>query len=95
MRPLNAMRTRATSRAPFPSAENSLRAQREIYQIVLGAQKAAIAAVKPGALLSRAAGSLTKIARDYINAHGKDLHGDAAGQVFYARHRASGGVGRA
>jgi Xaa-Pro aminopeptidase len=61
--------------------------QRELYQIVLGAQKAAIAAVKPGALLSDsglpgAAGSLTKIARDYINTHGKDLHGEPLGKYF-------------
>jgi len=56
--------------------------QREIYQIVLGAQKAAIAAVKPGAWLSGSGESLTKIARDYIDAHGKDLHGDPLGKYF-------------
>jgi len=61
--------------------------QREIYQIVLGAQKAAIAAVKPGAVLSDSGlsgpgESLTKIARDYINAHGKDLRGEPLGKYF-------------
>jgi Xaa-Pro aminopeptidase len=56
--------------------------QREIYQIVLGAQKAAIAAVKPGAWLSGSGESLTKIARDYIDAHGKDSHGDPLGKYF-------------
>jgi len=56
--------------------------QREIYQIVLGAQKAAIAAVKPGASLSGSGESLTKIARDYIDAHGKDLHGEPLGKYF-------------
>lgn len=58
--------------------------QREIYQAVLGAQKAAIAAVKPGAFLSDSGHgeSLTKIARDYINAHGKDSHGDPLGKYF-------------
>jgi Xaa-Pro aminopeptidase len=61
--------------------------QRDIYQIVLGAQKAAIAAVKPGAWLSNsglsgAGESLTKIARDYIDAHGKDLHGEPLGKYF-------------
>jgi len=61
--------------------------QRELYQIVLGAQKAAIAAVKPGAWLagSGLAGSgqsLTKIARDYIDAHGKDSHGEPLGKYF-------------
>lgn len=61
--------------------------QREIYQIVLGAQLAAIAAVRPGARLTGGglAGSdqsLTKIARDYIDAHGKDLHGQPLGKYF-------------
>jgi Xaa-Pro aminopeptidase len=55
--------------------------EREIYEIVLGAQKAAIAAVKPGALLS-GPGSLTSMARDYIDAHGKDLHGEKLGKYF-------------
>jgi len=56
--------------------------QREIYRIVLGAQKAAIAAVKPGAWISGSGESLTKIARDYMNAHGKDLHGEPLGKYF-------------
>ena len=56
--------------------------QREIYQIVLGAQKAAIAAVKPGARLSGQGETLTKIAKDYIDAHGKDLHGELLGKYF-------------
>ena len=52
--------------------------QREIYEIVLGAQNAVIAAIKPGLPL----GDLTKIAREYINTHGKDLHGDPLGKYF-------------
>jgi Xaa-Pro aminopeptidase len=56
--------------------------QREIYEVVLGAQRAAIAAVKPGARLSGNGPSLTKIARDYIDAHGKDLHGEPLGKYF-------------
>ncbi len=56
--------------------------QRELYGIVLGAQKAAIAAVKPGAWLSGSGESLTKIARDYMDAHGKDLHGEPLGKYF-------------
>jgi len=56
--------------------------QREIYQIVLGAQKAAIAAVKPGARLSGPGETLTKLARDYMDAHGKDLHGQPIGNYF-------------
>jgi Xaa-Pro aminopeptidase len=57
--------------------------QREIYEIVLGAQKAAIAAVKPGMTLSKTApNTLYKIAYDYINSHGKDLHGERLGKYF-------------
>ena len=56
--------------------------QREIYRVVLGAQKAAVAAVKPGAWIAGTGESLTKIARDYIDAHGKDLHGDPLGKYF-------------
>jgi len=56
--------------------------QREIYEIVLGAQKAAIAAVKPGARLSGQGDTLTQLAKDYIDAHGKDLHGDPLGKYF-------------
>lgn len=45
--------------------------QREIYDIVLGAQRAAIAAVKPGMHLARKGEkSLYKIAYDYIEARG-------------------------
>jgi Xaa-Pro aminopeptidase len=56
--------------------------EREVYEVVLGAQKAAIAAVKPGAWLGGAGASLTKIARDYIDAHGKDLRGNPLGKYF-------------
>ena len=56
--------------------------QRELYQVVLGAQKAAIAAVKPGVWLAGSGESLTKIARDYMDAHGKDLHGATLGKYF-------------
>lgn len=61
--------------------------EREIYQIVLGAQKAAIAAVKPGARLSGdgetpTGKTLTDVARDYINAHGKALDGEPLGKYF-------------
>lgn len=57
--------------------------QREIYDIVLAAQKAAIAAVKPGmTLLGDSSTSLRKIALDYIDTHGKDLHGAPLGKYF-------------
>jgi len=61
--------------------------QREIYEIVLGAQNAAIAAIKPGLPL----GDLSKIAREYINTHGKDLHGEPLGK--YLTHGVSHHVG--
>jgi Xaa-Pro aminopeptidase len=57
--------------------------QREIYEIVLGAANAALAATKPGVLLRRdGARTLHQIAFDYINTHGKDLHGQRLGQYF-------------
>jgi Xaa-Pro aminopeptidase len=57
--------------------------QREIYDIVLGAQNAVIAAVKPGAYLTKPyPGNLTSVAFDYINTHGKDAHGEPLGKYF-------------
>lgn len=56
--------------------------QRELYEIVLGAQKAAIAAVKPGMRLRTEGPSLHQIAYDYINTHGKDSHGQPLGKYF-------------
>jgi len=60
--------------------------QREIYDIVLGAQEAAIHAFQAGK--SRLASnrndpdSLYKAAYDYINSHSKDLHGEPLGKYF-------------
>jgi Xaa-Pro aminopeptidase len=58
--------------------------QREIYEIVLGAQQAAMDAFKSGKSFISGDGddSLNKVARDYINSHGKDLHGQTLGQYF-------------
>ena len=57
--------------------------QREIYNIVLGAQQAAMDAVKPGMKITgRGANSLYQIAFDYINRHGKDNHGQPLGKYF-------------
>jgi Xaa-Pro aminopeptidase len=57
--------------------------QREIYEVVLGAQNAALAAIKPGMdYCQRGSKSVHKIAYDYINSHGKDLHGKSLGQYF-------------
>ena len=67
----------------IPVGGKFTRRQREIYEIVLGAQKAAIAAVKPGQSLSKTVpNSLYHIAYDYIDSHGKDLHGDSLGKYF-------------
>jgi Xaa-Pro aminopeptidase len=58
--------------------------QREIYDIVYGAQQAAIAAFEAGkSTMSRTSpGSLFRVAYEYINSHGKDLHGQPLGQYF-------------
>jgi len=64
--------------------------QREIYEIVLGAQRAAAAAFvagkfRLGNVTARGAevtDTLDKVAYDYINSHGKDLHGAPLGKYF-------------
>jgi Xaa-Pro aminopeptidase len=57
--------------------------QREIYDIVLGAQNAALAAIKPGMDLCKTGDkSLYKISFDYINSHGKDSRGQKLGQYY-------------
>jgi len=58
--------------------------QREIYNIVMGAVEAAEQAFVAGkSTLSRTnATSLHKVAADYINSHGKDLHGQPLGKYF-------------
>src|SRR5271156_2320210 len=63
--------------------------QKEIYTIVLGAQQAARDAFvagksKMGSIDHRADPKVTldKVAFDYINTHGKDLHGQPLGKYF-------------
>ena len=56
--------------------------QREIYDIVLGAQNAALAAVKPGAVLYGGKDSLQQIVTDYINTHGHDKEGRTLGRYY-------------
>jgi Xaa-Pro aminopeptidase len=63
--------------------------QKEIYNIVLGAQQAARHAFvagksKMGTIDHRAEPEVTldKVAFDYINTHGKDLHGQPLGKYF-------------
>lgn len=59
--------------------------QREIYNIVLGAQEAAMHAFQAGKS-KLATGtdpdSLYKVAKDYIDSHGKDLHGQPLGKYL-------------
>jgi Xaa-Pro aminopeptidase len=58
--------------------------QREIYNIVLGALEAAAAAVVPGKSTFTRKGehSIYNTAFEYINTHGKDLHGQPLGRYF-------------
>ena len=61
--------------------------QREIYDIVLGAQRAAVEAFVPDVStindrLHRDPHSLDQAAFEYMNAHGKDLHGAPLGRYF-------------
>lgn len=58
--------------------------QREIYDIVLGAQQAAMDAFQAGKFIITPTSpqSLYKVAYDYINTHGKDQHGQPLGKYF-------------
>jgi len=61
--------------------------QREIYDIVKGAQKAAMDAFVAGTShindpMHRRPDSLDTIAWNYMNTHGKDLHGEPLGKYF-------------
>ena len=59
--------------------------QREIYNIVLGAQEAAIHAFEAGKsklVIGDDPNSLYKVAIDYMNSHGRDMHGQPLGKYF-------------
>jgi Xaa-Pro aminopeptidase len=57
--------------------------QREIYEIVLGAQNAVLAKIGPGMnMCPKGDKSLYRISYDYINSRGKDLHGKSLGQYY-------------
>jgi Xaa-Pro aminopeptidase len=62
--------------------------QREIYDVVLGAQRAAIAAFVSGksymgsGIEKKDPNSLNKVAYDYVNTHGKDLGGAPLGKYW-------------
>ncbi|HZQ69237.1 MAG TPA: aminopeptidase P N-terminal domain-containing protein [Terriglobales bacterium] len=68
----------------MPASGKFTARQREIYDVVLGAQQAAIKAFQSGKSNLRRGGanSLYQVALDYINSHGKDLHGQPLGQYF-------------
>jgi Xaa-Pro aminopeptidase len=58
--------------------------QRELYDTVLGSQRAAIAAFQSGKshLRRDQPNSIHNVAYEYINTHGKDLHGEPLGKYF-------------
>ena len=57
--------------------------QREIYEIVLGAQKAALDAIGPGMILGgHGDSSLSEIVRAYFDSHGSDHEGQPLGRYF-------------
>jgi Xaa-Pro aminopeptidase len=87
MRPASTRCTPPTLRAPCPVNGHFTARQREIYNIVLGAQQAAIDAFVAGKSTindrdRRDPNSLDTVAYNYINTHGKDLHGQPLGQYW-------------
>jgi len=68
----------------LPATGHFTARQLEIYNIVLEAQRATAQAVVAGksTLSGKGPDSLYQIAFDYINSHGKDLHGEALGKYF-------------
>ena len=68
----------------LPASGKFTARQREIYDIVLGAQRAAIAAFQSGKshLRRDQPNSIHNVAYDYINTHGKDLHDEPLGKYF-------------
>ncbi len=68
----------------LPASGKFTARQREIYDIVLGAQQAAIAAFRSGKSRLRRdqPDSIHDVAYNYINSHGKDLRGEPLGKYF-------------
>jgi len=68
----------------LPSTGKFTDRQREIYNIVLGAQQAAMTAFQSGKsrLRRNMQDSLYDVAYNYINSHGKDMHGQPLGKYF-------------
>ena len=77
----------------LPASGHFTDRQREIYNIVLAAQQAAIDAFQVGKSTLGGDGpdSLGKLVRDYFNSHGKDKNGKPLGQYFI--HGLGHGVG--
>ncbi len=66
-----------------PASGRFTKRQRELYEIVLGAQQAVLAAVKPGMTLSKEGpNSLYRIALDYLNSHRADGIEGGLGRYF-------------
>ncbi len=61
-----------------PAGGNFAARHKELYELVLGAQQAALAAVKPGVTLR----GLTEIAREWMNSRGKPIGGNPPGRYF-------------
>jgi Xaa-Pro aminopeptidase len=68
----------------LPASGKFTARQREIYDIVLGAQQAAAEAFRSGKSRLRRdrPDSIHDVAYNYINTHGKDLHGEPLGKYF-------------
>ncbi len=68
----------------LPASGKFTARQREIYDVVLGAQQAAMDAFRSGKsrLRRNLPDSLHDVAYNYINTHGKDLHGEPLGKYF-------------
>jgi Xaa-Pro aminopeptidase len=68
----------------LPAAGKFTARQREIYDVVLGAQQAAVAAFQAGKSHLRPGqpDSLHDVAFNYINSHGRDSHGEPLGKYF-------------
>lgn len=71
----------------MPASGRFTKRQREVYEIVLGAQRAAEAAFVAGKShindpSHKYADSLDLVAFNYMNDHGKDLHGQPLGKYF-------------
>lgn len=63
----------------FPASGRFTERQRALYELVLGAQNAAIEAVRPGVTVAR----LNQVSRQYMDAHSGELCGGASCATFF------------